>query len=256
MREFGGYIFDLDGTIYLGNRLIPGALETVEELRRRGAGVVFLSNNPLQTREDYAQKLTRLGIPASPDDVINSSRVLAEELRREAEGAQLYVVGEPPLVAELKRAGFAIADDPASTAFVILAFDRTFHYGKLLFAHRAVQRGARVWATNPDRTCPVVDGDIPDCAAVIAAVEACTGKKVERVVGKPSPVMLDVAARRLGVPLSDCLLVGDRIETDIRMAHDAGCASALVLTGVTHRNTLENSPIQPDFILETVADVI
>lgn len=255
MRQFAGYILDLDGTVYLGERLVPGADRTVKKLRDRGARVVFVSNKPIQTRENYAQKLTRLGIPTDPDDVINSSAVLVEELTRQAPGARLYVVGEPPLVAELERAGFEMADDPATTDLIILAFDRTFHYGKLLFAHNAAKHGARIWATNPDRACPVEEGDIPDCASVIGALEGCTGKRVERIIGKPSPAVIHAAARRMGLEVSDCLLVGDALATDMRMARETGCACALVLTGVSRREILKTSPLQPDHILESIADL-
>ncbi len=254
-RRFSGYIMDLDGTVYRGDRLISGADSAVASIRRHGAGVVFLSNNPTRTREEYAAKLTRLAIPAKPDDVISSSAVLTAELQREAPGSRVYVIGETPLASELMRAGFIPALEPAETDFVILAFDRTFHYGKLLFAHRAAKHGARLWATNPDRACPVQEGDIPDCAAIIAALEACTGRKVERVLGKPSPTMIEAAARRLGCPLGDCLLVGDRLETDILMARNARCPSALVLTGVTTREMLQTSNIQPDYVLASIADI-
>ena len=255
MQQYPGYILDLDGTVYLGDVLIPGADRTVARLRARGARVTFLSNNPARTPAQYAEKLARLGIPAAPDDVVNSMRVLIEELQREAPAARLYVIGERPLLAELQRAGFRTAADPSETDFVILAFDRTFHYGKLLFAHRAASNGARIWATNPDRACPVPGGDVPDCAAVIGALEGCTGRKVERIVGKPSATMLAAAARRLDLPLSECLLVGDRIETDILMARNAGCPSALVLTGVTKPEMLPHPDIHPDHTLESLAQL-
>ena len=255
MRKFAGYIFDLDGTVYRGGRLIPGADGVLRKLRERGAGIVFLSNNPTRSREQYVAKLGALGIPARLEDIVNSSSVLIAELQREAPDARLYVVGEACLQAELRQAGFKLAEDPAETDLVVLSFDRTFHYGKLFFAHLAVKRGARLWATNPDRTCPTEEGDTPDCGAIIAAVETCTGRKVERIAGKPFPAILNVAARRLNLPLSACLLVGDRLETDILMARNAGCPSALVLTGVTSREMLNDSRIQPDYVLGSIAEV-
>ena len=255
MRRYSGYVFDLDGTVYLGDKLIPGAETAVGRLRARGAGVAFVTNNPLRTRADYAAKLARLGIPAEPEDVITAAAALVEELEREAPGSTVYVVGERPLRTQLESAGFRMADDPAATDFIILAFDRTFHYGKLRFAHDAVKHGARVWATNPDPVCPVDGGEIPDCASVTGAVEGCTGRKVERILGKPSPALAQAAARRMDVDIGDCLLLGDSIETDIRMARDAGCDSALVLTGVTTRAMLRDSPLQPDYVLTGIADL-
>ena len=196
--------------------------------------------------------MSKFGIPAAPEDVINSSLVMAEALAAEAPGARIYVVGEAPLVRELQQAGLVLSGDPAQTDFVILSFDRTFHYGKLRFAHEAVMRGARIWATNTDRACPVEGGQIPDAASVIGAVEGATGAKVECVVGKPSAIIMQVASARLGVPLQACVMVGDRLETDIVMGQNAGMATALALTGVTTREMLAASPIQPDYVLESV----
>ena len=133
--QFHGYIFDLDGTVYLGDRLIPGAAEAVAELRARGAGVLFLTNKPLDSRRAYTRKLTSLGISATPEDVINSSAVMADYLKREAPGARVYCIGEPPLLQELHDAGMQLVADPrvrgADVDFVVAAFDRTFDYAKL-----------------------------------------------------------------------------------------------------------------------------
>lgn len=255
MRQYPGYIFDLDGTIYRGHTLVPGADETIRRLRARGARIVFVSNNPARSRVAYAQKLSALGIPATPEDVVNSSGVLIQELRREAPHARLYVIGEPAFREEMRQAGLTLVEDPAQTEIVVLAFDRTFHYGKLLGAHLALKRGARVWATNPDATCPTADGDTPDCGLYIAAIERLTGRPIDRMTGKPSAAMIAAAARQLGMPPADCLIVGDRLDTDIRMAQNAGCASAVVLTGVTSRETLRAAPRPPDYVLESVAQL-
>jgi phosphoglycolate/pyridoxal phosphate phosphatase family enzyme len=253
---FLGYIFDLDGTIYLGEKLIPGARETIEKLKSLSKKIVYLSNKPLQTREDYASKLTRLGIPTQPDEVINSSLVMARWLSREAPGATIYVIGEIPLIDEMVRAGFRISEKAGEIQYVIASFDRTFDYRKLNIALQAIKKGARFIATNPDRTCPVEGGEIPDCAAVIGAVEGTTGKKVEAIVGKPSDIMIRVAVDYLGLRPQDCVLVGDRLETDMVMGKKAGMATALVLSGVTNREILKKSVIQPDYVWESVAEII
>src|SRR2546427_906650 len=194
-----GWLFDLDGTVYRGEALIPGAAETIAALRAAGRRVAFLSNKPLDTRAGYAEKLTRLGIPAVADDVINSSLVLARHLRRLDPGAPVFVIGEPPLVTELRAHGFEVRTD-ARVRWVAIAFDRTFDYAKLCTALQAVRGGARLIATNPDRTCPTEEGEIPDCAGMIAAVEAVTAARVEVIVGKPSPIILEVALERLRPP--------------------------------------------------------
>ena len=212
--------------------LVPGAVEAVAALRAVGRPVCFLSNKPIQTRADYAAKLTRLGIPAVPDDVINSSLVLARHLRGIDPGAPVFVIGEPPMLAEMRAHGFEVRDDER-VRWVVIAFDRTFSYAKLDTALQAVKHGARLIATNPDRTCPVEGGEIPDCAGMIAAVEAVTDKKVEAVVGKPSPIILEVALASLGVSAGDAVMVGDRIETDIAMGRRLGLRTILVLSGIT-----------------------
>ncbi len=250
-----GWLFDLDGTIYLGERLIPGADRVVAALRDDGRRVCFLSNKPLSTRTDYAAKLTRLGIPAEPDDVINSSIVLARRLAATDPGASVFVIGEPPLIAELRAHGLEVRPDH-HVRWVVIAFDRTFDYAKLNTALQAVRQGARLIATNPDRTCPTEDGEIPDCAGMIAAVEAVTERRVEEIVGKPSPIILEVALAALGVPADDAVIVGDRIETDITMGKRLGLASVLVLSGVTAAGDPRIAELAPDLVVGSVAELV
>src|SRR5262245_3515081 len=252
---YRGWLFDLDGTIYVGERLVPGAADAVAALRADGRRLAFLANKPLETRADYAAKLTRLGIPAAPDDVINSSLVLARHLRELDRGAPVFVIGEPPMLAEMREHGFEVRDDER-VRWVVIAFDRTFTYAKLDTALQAVRRGARLIATNPDRTCPVEGGEIPDCAGMIAAVEAVTGQTVETIVGKPSPIILEVALATLGVAAGDAVVVGDRIETDITMGKRLGLATILVLSGVTPRDDPRIATLAPDHVLRSIADVI
>jgi arabinose operon protein AraL len=252
---FRGFIFDLDGTVYLSDALIPGADEVIRLLREGGRKVVFLSNKPIQTREDYASKLTRLGIPTRPEEVINSTWVMTNYLKKNAAGAKLFVVGETPFVEELKRAGFTMTEEPKEIQYVVVAFDRTFDYHKLNVAFQAIKRGAHFVATNPDRTCPVEGGEIPDCAGMIAAIEAVTQKKLELVVGKPSPLIIEAALEVMELRPDDCILIGDRLETDIKMGKDSGIATGIVLTGVTDEKTLKKSSIHPDFIFQSIADL-
>jgi arabinose operon protein AraL len=250
-----GWLFDLDGTVYRGEALVPGAAEAIGALRAAGRRVAFLSNKPLQTRADYARKLTRLGIPTPEDDVINSSLALARHLARLDPGAPLFVIGEPPLIDELRANGFEVRGD-RHVRWVVIAFDRTFDYAKLNIALQAVRRGARLIATNPDRTCPTEDGEIPDCAGMTAAVEAVTGRTVEVVVGKPSPIMLEVALERLGVTAAECVMVGDRIETDIVMGKRLGLATVLVLTGIARADDARVAGIAPDLVLQSIRDLL
>jgi HAD superfamily hydrolase (TIGR01450 family) len=255
-RFYRGYIFDLDGTVYLGDALLPTTGETITALRVRGCRTVFISNNPTHTRQEYAARLTRLGLHTPVEDILNSSQVMVDFLTRHMPGARLFVVGEQPLCDDLLAAGFNLVDDPARVEAVIASFDRTFVYRKLKIAFDAIRRGARFFATNPDRYCPVPGGGEPDCAAIIAAIEACTGVQVEAVVGKPSGYMIDAALNLMCLPAEDCLMIGDRLETDVRMGLDAGMSAALILTGATPESALETATIQPTYILRQLAEII
>jgi len=252
---YRGWLFDLDGTVYRGEALIEGAAQVIAALRAAGRRVAFLSNKPIQTRDAYAAKLTRLGIPTRSEDVVNSSLVLARHLARTDPGAACFVIGEPPLIGELKAHGFEVRDDER-VGWVVIAFDRTFTYAKLNTALQAVKRGARLIATNPDRTCPVAGGEIPDCAGMIAAVEAVTGKTVELIVGKPSPLMLEVALEVLGLPASETVIVGDRIETDVSMGKALGVGTVLVLSGVTAPDDPRIAELKPDHVLGSVRELL
>ncbi len=183
---------------------------------------------------------------------------MANYLKKIAPEARLFVVGEIPFVEELKRAGFLITDEPKEIEYVVVAFDRTFDYRKLNIAYQSIKLGAHFVATNPDRTCPVEGGEIPDCAGMIAAIEAVTEKKVEVIVGKPSPIMIQTVLDVMRLRPEDCILIGDRLETDIKMGRDSGIATGIVLTGVTDEETLrgiKHSSDQPDFVFQSVADV-
>ncbi len=252
---YRGWLVDLDGTVYLGEQLIDGAAEAMAGLRAEGRRIAFLSNKPLQTREEYAAKLTRLGIPAAADDVINSSLVLARHLRTLDPGAPVFVIGEPPMQAEMRAHGFEVRDDER-VRWVVIALDRTFTYAKLNIALQAVRGGARLIATNPDRTCPVEGGEIPDCAGMIAAVEAVTDRTVELIVGKPSPIILEVALAALGCAPGESVIVGDRLETDMLMGRRLGLATILVLSGVTRPGDPRIAATAPDHVLRSIRELV
>lgn len=253
--RYEGYILDLDGTVYLGERLIPGAQETVARIREAGRRVVFLSNKPLEPGSSYAAKLTRLGIPTPAEGVINSTQALMHYLREHHSGERLFVIGETALLDELSGEGFTLTEQIEEIDIVVAAFDRTLTYHKLNVAHQALARGARFYATNGDKTCPVEDGEIPDCAGVIGFLEATTGRKVELVAGKPSRHILEAAVARLGAPMQRCLMVGDRLATDMLMGRQAGIDTALVLTGVTTPDVLAASDLRPTYVLQSIADL-
>ena len=233
-RLYDGYLFDLDGTVYLGDTLLPGAYRLITTLRQLGRQTLFLSNNPTKDPEMYAEKLTRLGLPTDPGHVVNPLVTLAAWLRREAPGSRVFVIGSEPLGRAVVGAGCTLCEDPELIDVVVGSYDTSFDYRKLQIAFDTLwlHRRARLVTTNPDAYCPMPGGrGEPDAAAVVAAIEACTGVRCEVNLGKPDPVMLRTALAVLGLEPQDCVMVGDRLYTDVAMAVDAGIDSALVLTG-------------------------
>jgi len=256
IQMYSAYLFDLDGTIYLGDTLLPQAAETIAALRSAGPRTIFLSNNPTKTRKEYAAKLTRLGIPTSVDDIVHSSFILVQWLLREAPTARLFVVGEEPLKHDLREAGFELSEKAGEIDIVVASFDRTLVYHKLQVAFDAIRAGARLVGTNPDRYCPVPGGGQPDAAAIIAAIEACTGVICDPIVGKPSPIMVATVLSLLDLPPERCVMVGDRLETDIKMGLDAGMATCLVLTGDATREKLAASGLQPTLVIDQIGELL
>jgi NagD protein len=248
-------VFDLDGTVYLGDELLPGAREALAALKRQ-ARVVYLTNKPLDLPEIYARKLTKLGIATEAQEVVSSLDALLAYLGQRASGARLFVVGEETLLDVLRAAGYTLTQAARDVDVVVVSFDRTFDYRKLKIAFDAVRRGARIVATNPDPYCPSPDGGLPDCAAMLAAIEACTGAKAEAIVGKPSAHMATAVLGRLGLPAGETLLVGDRLATDMRMARAVGMAGALVLTGVTTLAEAESAADPPDYVIAGLPDLL
>ena len=256
-RLYEGYVFDLDGTIYLGDDLLPGASRLVGKLRELGKKIVFLSNNPTKTPEMYAEKLAGLGLPTPPDEIVNTVVTMTRWLLQNHPEATVFPISEEPLVRALGEAGIRISERAEEVDIVIASYDRAFDYRKLQIAFDAIwfHKRARLVTTNPDRYCPMPGGrGEPDAAAVVGAIEACTGAKCEVNVGKPGPIMLETVTRMLGLEASECLVTGDRLYTEIRMALDAGMPSAVVLTGDTTAGMLEeeNEENKPDYALDRI----
>jgi HAD superfamily hydrolase (TIGR01450 family) len=256
-REYDVYTFDLDGTIYLGDGLLPGARDVIEGLRERGKVVRFLSNNPTKDPEQYAEKLAGLGLETPLEEIVNTTVTTTHWLLEHAPGAVVFPISEEPLKRAFTAAGIAMSEDPEAIDIVVASYDRTFEYRKLQIAFDAIwfHRRARLIATNPDRFCPFPGGrGEPDCAAIIAAIEACTGATCEANLGKPNPAMLHTALEGVDVDLADCVMVGDRLQTDIRMGVDAGMAAALVLTGETTADDVRALPAaeRPPIVLDRI----
>jgi len=258
---FDAYVFDLDGTIFLGDALLPGVARAVGELRRRGLPVRFLSNNATRDPGQYAEKLGRLGLPSDVADIVNTVVTTTAWVLEHHPDAVVFPIAEEPLFRALAQAGIRTSEDPAEIDIVIASYDRAFDYRKLQIAFDAIwfHRRAILAQTNPDRYCPYPGGrGEPDCAAITAAIEACTGTRCVASLGKPSPLMLAAALRGLAVPAERAIMVGDRLATDIAMAREAGMASALVLTGdstVVDVAALDAAS-RPDFVLDRLDRLI
>lgn len=230
MRAYGLYILDLDGTLYRGRDPIPGAGDTVAELKRRGALVRFLTNNSSQTPEAQSAKLTQMGIDAWPHEIATSAIGAAQYLK-DAKLGSAFVVGEPGLVAVLEDAGIETKGEVNEA--VVVGICRDFTYDLMNQAMQRIRHGARFIATNPDATYPLEgDRQIPGAGAVVAAIQTCTGE-TPVVIGKPNPYLVRMLMTQTGVGPEDTIVVGDRVETDMLAGRAAGCDTLIVLTGVT-----------------------
>jgi HAD superfamily hydrolase (TIGR01450 family) len=250
---FDGYVFDLDGTLYLGESLLPGAARLLRALRELDRGIAFASNNPTRTPAQYVEKLAGLGVQAAEHEVVNSLAITVDWVLAQCPDACVFVIGEQPLISALHDAGVRLSEDPHEIDLVIASFDRTLEYRKLQIAFDVLWRreDTRLVATNPDPYCPTPNGGEPDAAAVIAALEASTGHRCELHFGKPGQPMMDAVTGRLGLPAERCLMAGDRLYTDVAAANTAGMRGALVLTGETSAQSLEAvaAAEAPDYIL-------
>lgn len=251
-----GYIFDLDGTIYLGDELIEGVDEAIKELKSEGHKVAYLTNKSISKRVEYHSKLKRMGIDVELEEIITSSFIsglyLKEKVRKDE---KVLVIGEQSLKEELIEAGVPLTNSIEKAGYVLIGWDRDFTYAKINTAFQAWKSGAKLIATNPDKTCPVIGGEIPDCAAMIGAVENVIDGKIQ-VIGKPSQLMLDYVVKKIfKLKPSSCYMVGDRLETDIKMANNTGVNSVLVMTGITNETILKGSADQPKYVIESVKTI-
>lgn len=245
LHQIEAFLFDMDGTIYLGAKPIDGARACLEYLRATGRRLLFITNNPTRDAAQYAEKLMGLGIAAAPEEVLTSGEATVRYLRRETAHRRLFVLGNASFEAEVDRAGF-IRDDTAPEA-VVLAFDTTLTYAKLERACRFLAEGCPYYATNPDRVCPTEQGFIPDCGAMAALIEAATGR-APRYIGKPYPEMVEMGLQKLGARKATTAIVGDRLYTDMEMAYRAGITSVLVLSGEATAEDAGAAHRKPDYV--------
>jgi NagD protein len=247
-----GYLIDMDGVIYRGNELIPGADRFINHLLQENIPFLFLTNNSQRTRRDVATKLERLGVVVGEEHIYTCAMATARFLARQKPGGTAYVIGEGGLLNALHTNGYAIVDkDPD---YVVVGEGRTLNFEMLEMALRMILAGAKLVATNLDPNCPTQNGMRPGCGAIVAMLEAASGVKAFSV-GKPSPVMLRAARKELGLTTDQTIVIGDTMDTDILGGVQLGFKTILVLSGGTRREDLPGYAYRPDKIVESIAEL-
>ncbi len=247
-----GFLIDMDGVIYRGSQLIPGAADFIRQLREHDIPFLFLTNNSQRTRRDVATRLGRMGIDVEEQHVYTCAMATARFLAQQKPGGTAYVIGEGGLLNALHANGYAIVDQDPD--YVVVGEGRTLTFEMLETAVRMIFRGAKLVATNLDPNCPTVDGIRPGCGAVVAMLEKAAGIQAFSV-GKPSPVMMRTARTELGLRTGETTMIGDTMETDILGGAQMGYRTVLVLSGGTHREDLSRYAYRPDVIIDSLADL-
>ena len=253
------FLFDMDGTLYLGDEVYPGAIDLMEDLPRLGKRYIYLTNNSSRSFSDYVERLRDLGFPCTEEDVFTSSMACGRYLLETHPNATVYVAGTRTFYRELVGYGIDAVNDEAGATdadtvdVVVQGFDTELTYLKLERACHFLRKGAAFVAANPDWVCPMPAGEVlPDCGSICALLTASTGVE-PTYIGKPNRNMIDVISHMTGVPNERICCVGDRLYTDIAVAQNAGAVSVLVLCGETTAEMLEAAERKPDYVLEDVA---
>ena len=248
------FLFDMDGTIYEGERLFDGVKEMLAGIRERGGRAVFITNNSSRSVQAYRDKLARMGIPAEEGDFFTSAQATALYLNREYPGKKVYCMGTRSLTEELEKAGVAVVGMEEEHPDVILVgYDTELTYEKVCHTTRMLLRGLPYIATNPDRVCPIEFGFVPDCAAM-CEVLAFAVHRYPKYIGKPEPDMILTAMERAGASKEETVVIGDRLYTDIASGVNAGVSTACVLCGESDWQDVQDSPVKPEFVFEDITD--
>ena len=252
LRAKKGFICDMDGVIYHGNRLLPGVKEFVDWLVREDKRFLFLTNSSERSPRELQQKLQRMGLDVSEEHFYTSALATAAFLKSQSPGCSAYVIGAPGLLNALYDVGITMNDvDPD---YVVLGESSNYTYDAICKAVHLVQKGARLIGSNSDLTGPTEDGIVPACRALIAPIEMTTGQSAY-FIGKPNPLMMRTGLRLLGVHSQEAAIIGDRMDTDIVAGIETGLDTLLVLSGVTTREELAHYPYRPRLVLDGVGDI-
>lgn len=252
--EKKAFLFDFDGTVWMGGTMIPGVAETIQELRLAGKQPIYLTNNSSKSRAEYFQRLQKLGLCDDPNEIVMSTDTVTTYLK-ERGFKSAYIMGTPAMREMCAEAGVVHEEDPSKATVAVIGFDRTSTAEKLTTVARLVAKGVPYIVAHPDPFCPSDEGPIVDCGAYYACIKTTTGIEAKAVLGKPSAAMIEEVEKRFSFDRSDMVVLGDRLYTDVALGREAGVDSVLVLSG---ENTLEHAALseeKPTWILHSVADL-
>ena len=255
MTDYEAAILDVDGTIVRGEELLPNVTDGLHALEDAGIDRLLFSNNPTRGSDHYGETLEPYGIEVDPNAVLTSATVSAEYLSTTHPNERVYLVGSDRLVTILEDAAVEVTDDPDAAEVVLGSFDKEFSYGTLWESLRALEGDVPFYGTDPDATIPIDGGLIPGSGAIIAAMEAVADREADSILGKPSSIAAATAMNRLESDPERTLVVGDRLNTDIALGERAGMTTVLVRTGVTEQADLEAAAVQPDHVLDSLAEI-
>ena len=252
LRNKSNFICDMDGVIYHGNKLSPHVNEFIDWLEANNKSYLFLTNGSGRSPRELAQKLERMGLNVGEEHFYTSAQATASFLASQCEGGSAYVIGEPGLTYAMYEAGFSMND--VNPDYVVFGSSKSLNYEQIEKASRLVMNGAKLIGTNSDLTDPSEDGIVPACRALISPIELTTGRKAY-FVGKPNPLMMRHALKRLGCHRADAVIIGDRMDTDIIAGIETEMDTVLVLSGVTSMADLEKFPYRPKYIMNHVGEI-
>jgi HAD superfamily hydrolase (TIGR01450 family) len=255
LREKKLWLFDMDGTVYLGNTLFEGVKELLSAIKENGGRYIFITNNSSKSTVDYVKKLIGMGIEVTEENFYTSAEASAKMLKEKFGEQKIYAQGTKSFVQGLKEYGLNVTEEPSEDiASVIVGFDRELTMQKLENTCIALLKDVPYYATNPDWVCPTEFGYVPDCGSMCFGLEKATGKKPE-FIGKPMPTMINAVMDKFGVSKEQTIVLGDRIYTDIASGYNAGVDTILVLSGEATLKDYEESEIKPTFVLNHVKDI-
>jgi NagD protein len=253
IKSKAGFIIDMDGVIYHGNKILPGVQDFLSWMENTGKNYLFLTNASQRTPKELHEKLSRLGITVTEDHFYTSALATASFLASQKPNGSAYIIGDAGLIHALYSVGYTTNN--VNPDYVVVGDTSGYNFEKIETAVNLVLKGARLIGTNPDVSGPIENGITPSVKALIAPIEIASGKKAY-FVGKPNPLMMRIALKRLGLKREEAIVIGDRMDTDIRCGLESEIDTLLVLSGITTRDEIDNFPYRPQYVLNGVIDLV